>query len=487
MKHIYLILAAMMLLCLAPMPYGYYMLVRFVAMVAFGLIAYRYHVNHKTTAACVFGVLTLLFQPIYKIALGRTAWNIVDVLVALLLVGLYLLQTRRARKPTVSYVHIHTEEPVTPEDNEVEFILKGRLSPDELIYVASEEDPALTELFETRPEVLEGWGQMIGFHIIYLPLLMKRLKDKQVLQYRAPYLSHTELDAASIGRLPSGDHMIRLPEREGRNDFLLQYLENPADRKRIKQGFIRTEDTRRGSDGRDKATNRFYPLSSTSGESLADQLHRIGKQIAAEKERYDRYLESNTVDDWGDVDDIENSLEPAELGFRSQKAEESTDDLMEEVRQRIEKLRQRGIAENLLEQLIHPDNRLSRMVITKDWRIVLSDYNDMEIKMEPLVKAVYLLFLRHPEGIVFKHLPDYRQELTTIYSKLRPLGLSDKAIQSIEDVTNPLLNSINEKCARIRGAFVGQFDNYMAKSYYVDGLRGESKKISLPRNLVVWE
>ena len=60
-------------------------------------------------------------------------------------------------------------------------------------------------------------------------------------------------------------------------------------------------------------------------------------------------------------------------------------------------------------------------------------------------------------------------------------------IQSIEDVTNPLLNSINEKCARIRGAFVGQFDDHMARHYYIDGLRGEAKKIDLPRNLVVWE
>ena len=41
----------------------------------------------------------------------------------------------------------------------------------------------------------------------------------------------------------------------------------------------------------------------------------------------------------------------------------------------------------------------------------------------------------------------------------------------------PVLNSINEKCARIRAAFVGQFDDYMAKSYYVDGQRGEAKKI----------
>ena len=137
--------------------------------------------------------------------------------------------------------------------------------------------------------------------------------------------------------------------------------------------------------------------------------------------------------------------------------------------------------------LIHPDNRLSRLVITKDGRIVLSDYNGMEIKMEPLVKAVYLLFLRHPEGISFKQLPDYREELTGIYARLRPSGLTDRALQSIEDVTNPMLNSINEKCARIRAAFLSQFDEYMAKSYYVDGARGEAKKIALPRSLVVWE
>ena len=145
------------------------------------------------------------------------------------------------------------------------------------------------------------------------------------------------------------------------------------------------------------------------------------------------------------------------------------------------------LAEYLLEQLIHPDDRISRLIITKDYRIVLPDYQNMEIKMEPIVKAVYLLFLNHPEGIVFKHLPNYRQELAEIYTKLRPMGLSDRAIQSIEDVTNPLLNSINEKCARIRGAFLGEFDDYMAKYYYIDGKRGEAKKISLPRDLVIWE
>ena len=168
-------------------------------------------------------------------------------------------------------------------------------------------------------------------------------------------------------------------------------------------------------------------------------------------------------------------------------AKENTDDLIEEVKERIAKLRQRGISQYILEQLIHPDDRLSRLVITKDYRLLLPDYNNMEIKMEPLVKAVYLLFLKHPEGILFKRLPDYREELTEIYLKLKPYGMTDRTLQSIEDVTNPLLNSINEKCARIRGAFLGQFDNHMAQHYYIDGLRGEAKKISLPRELVVWE
>jgi len=352
----------------------------------------------------------------------------------------------------------------------IEFSLNGRLEPKELVYVASEEDRALTELFETRPEVLEGWGQMIGFHIVYLPLLLKRLKDKRVQQYRAPYLSDAELADVAIG-----------------NDFLLQYLENPADKEKIRQGFIRTVNIHRGSDGKDKATNRFYPLSSKNGEPLADQLHRIGKQISQEKGQGGRYLEgeSENFDCWGDGGSASDNV--ADDSFSPEEQEETISELMEEVRERINKLRQRGIAEYILEQLLHPDSRLSRMVITKDYRIVLPDYNDMEIKMEPLVKAVYLLFLRHPEGILFKRLPEYREELTSIYAKLRPSGLTDRALQSIEDVTNPMLNSINEKCARIRAAFLGQFDEYMAKSYYVDGARGEAKKIALSRNLVVWE
>ena len=161
--------------------------------------------------------------------------------------------------------------------------------------------------------------------------------------------------------------------------------------------------------------------------------------------------------------------------------------LLEDMDVRVQKLRAKGLNEWTFRSLFKTKAQLSRLVITKDYRILLPDYNDIEVKMEPLVKAVYFLFLNHPEGIIFKELADYREELLNIYKKLKPMGLNKRTIQSIEDVTNPLLNSINEKCARIRSAFVKEFDESLAKNYFVSGERGEAKKIALPRDLVIWE
>lgn len=130
--------------------------------------------------------------------------------------------------------------------------------------------------------------------------------------------------------------------------------------------------------------------------------------------------------------------------------------------------------------------KLSKLTITKDYAIFLSDYNK-EVNLEPIVKAVYLLYLNHPEGIAFKALPDYKEELSDIYQRIRPLGLNERATKSIEDVTNPLSNSINEKCSRIKAAFIAEVDETIADQYIITGKSGEPKKITLPRELVEWE
>ena len=131
--------------------------------------------------------------------------------------------------------------------------------------------------------------------------------------------------------------------------------------------------------------------------------------------------------------------------------------------------------------------KFSRITITKDCTVLLTDYDNKEVKMEPMTKAIYLLYLRHPEGIAFKQLPDYRKELADIYNRIKPWGLNDRVLKSIEDVTNPLLNSINEKCSRVKAAFLPLVDASLVDHYYIIGKGGEEKKIVLPRNLVNWE
>jgi hypothetical protein len=160
--------------------------------------------------------------------------------------------------------------------------------------------------------------------------------------------------------------------------------------------------------------------------------------------------------------------------------------LLDEVKEKMNILKNCGMTEEeIISQLFccHP---LPQLIITRSYKLFLGDERK-KVHLEPLVKSVYLLFLMHPEGIIFKDLPDYREELAHIYNKVRPWGLTERALRSIEDVTNPMLNSINEKCARIRKAFVTMLDSSVAGQYYIKGTRGKVKRITLPRDLVVWE
>lgn len=98
MKKIYLVLAILLLVALAPMPYGYFQIVRLISTVVFGMMAYGYYKVKKETMAYVCGGVALLFQPFYKIVLGRVVWNVIDVVVAIGLIILFLAEQKHLKK-----------------------------------------------------------------------------------------------------------------------------------------------------------------------------------------------------------------------------------------------------------------------------------------------------------------------------------------------------------------------------------------------------
>lgn len=86
-----IILAILFFLCLADMPYGFYQLVRFAGLIGFAILAYQANEKGRQTEMIICGGLALLFQPFFKIALGRQMWNIVDVVVGIgLLISIFM-------------------------------------------------------------------------------------------------------------------------------------------------------------------------------------------------------------------------------------------------------------------------------------------------------------------------------------------------------------------------------------------------------------
>ena len=92
-RIIKILLSVLFFLCLLDMPYGFYQLVRFVALIGFSILSYQSYVNENKNLTIIYIGLVILFQPIIKISLGREIWNIVDVIVGIsLIVSLFIRQ-----------------------------------------------------------------------------------------------------------------------------------------------------------------------------------------------------------------------------------------------------------------------------------------------------------------------------------------------------------------------------------------------------------
>ena len=165
---------------------------------------------------------------------------------------------------------------------------------------------------------------------------------------------------------------------------------------------------------------------------------------------------------------------------------------LSEAREAINRLRDLGVDEFSIRQLLVCDEQPYELHILNNGRFyAIPRYKNMEedtqpteIRLSPLEKAVYLLFLHHPEGIMFSYLPDHREELMRYYRQLMNYRTTQQMLKSIEDVTDPTLNSINEKCARIRRIFIDAIGERNADNYCVTGTRNSPKSVRLDRSLV---
>ena len=132
------------------------------------------------------------------------------------------------------------------------------------------------------------------------------------------------------------------------------------------------------------------------------------------------------------------------------------------------------------------NNGLSPIVVNGDFKIILTGFNEVEVKMPALCRSIYILFLVHnQEGIVLKYIRDYRQELEEIYSMVMPGRDEVQATNAINNLCNPCNPTLHEYLSKIKRCLSSVILNEeIAAHYHIRGKRGCPYRIDLPQELI---
>lgn len=135
---------------------------------------------------------------------------------------------------------------------------------------------------------------------------------------------------------------------------------------------------------------------------------------------------------------------------------------------------------------LHGGQRLSRLRVSPKGHLYLVDRNEVEVKIQSLGRALYILFLRHQEGIALTELGDYREELMDIYSVTSDYGNKMRLQIAVDNLINYVGDTMNPLISRIKKSFTLLLGD-LAKDYLIEGKVGERKRVNLDRALVMDE
>jgi hypothetical protein len=151
--------------------------------------------------------------------------------------------------------------------------------------------------------------------------------------------------------------------------------------------------------------------------------------------------------------------------------------LMVKVQERLEYL---GVG---VERLAEP----IELYIDKKYNIRMGVADGQILQLRPLVKTLFILFLRHPEGILLKHRDDYRTELEEIYSTINPNTFREDVKARVSRLVDLEDNSFSEKASVLNARLEALLPNGIAGDYQIRGHNGCPRKIRLNPLLVHWE
>ena len=383
----------------------------------------------------------------------------------------------------------------------------------QVIYVENQYDERINAIIKEKYDWLKYLFKRANLEFVYLPMFFNDEEIKEKVLYYAPYLTSEIMEKAELRSSYLLSYMSHLENKEKISPSLL-YAPKKVDDEWFFEGQTLDYDTTDNS----SILKWFENL-------VADLEEEMTPIKRFRSKRFDEDIEdgvccSRTVDLDAEEPHAEYSSTPSiwdlswkflkkfskkcveeeadYSGTTHESAPASLDDILdedvretlEELEKKIERLRLLGIPLDVIVAFVARYETISRLRITYDLRIFLPDYNNIEIKMPALYKAVYLLFIYHrKEGIVLQQLEKYHSDLVLFYRKTKKNDqLTPRQLESINKLESSWDGdgSIYVVLSRIKKLFKNAIDEHLAKHYYIEGKPGEPYNIALSQDLIIW-
>jgi len=127
-----------------------------------------------------------------------------------------------------------------------------------------------------------------------------------------------------------------------------------------------------------------------------------------------------------------------------------------------------------------PQIELSEIHITKDFNQIVLEKYETELNFEPLMKTLYVFFLKHSEGVKKTFLIDYKSEIEQIYRQISKKSDYEKVQQSLVKMISGDGKSFDEKISKIKKYLIDLLGEKLALNYIVSKTESDTYVISIP-------
>ena len=154
--------------------------------------------------------------------------------------------------------------------------------------------------------------------------------------------------------------------------------------------------------------------------------------------------------------------------------DEDAASIVAQIKTLLRQLKRKGATDKEIDSLLADEEKPGRAYVDSTGMLVLPDAGDVKIKLTPMERTLYILFLRYPDGINADELWRYWDELCNIYGSQMVYDDKDLIEDAVEGICDEEKVTWYTNVSRIKRKITDKLGRRAAEQYIIrrgdDGL-----------------